>query len=523
MHHIGVELGFLIQRENTFDALRSSETRYRQLAITYEDAQHFAHVGSFSIDTMTGRVQWSDEMYRLFGLQPGSRPIDRAYARSRIVESDREPVRRAVEASLHDGEPLDLRFTIVPEDGGERVLRVRGKLVTLEDGRSRLLGSVLDVTTDEQAMRERLELQRELDDAKRMSSLGRLAATMAHEFNNILAGIGSFAEFLSRRATNDETRDAATHIRAAIKRGKGVTADILRYTRASKPMLSTIDVRAWLESFIPEANALTDGRVVLEGSEPLYILADVGQLNQALANLVINARDASPRDERIVIRVSPGERDGRPAVDLAVIDRGCGIPAEIRERIFEPLFTTKHTGTGLGLPLVDQVVRAHGGTVRVWSENGAGSEFHLVIPAAEPPPERTAASGAMNLLLADDNETFANVVAQVLTSHGLRVRVVYRAGEIMPALLQEMADALILDIGLPDMTGTDAYAAIIDRWPALPVVFVSGRPSALIEQAVRQRHVAFLQKPFEMDDLLAALKRVVAAAICVVSVLAPCA
>lgn len=234
----------------------------------------------------------------------------------------------------------------------------------------------------DRALRERIEMTREADEAKHMTSLRRVAATMAHEFNNVLAGIGSFAEYLNRRAADDETRRAAAHIGKAVRRGKTVTDEILRYTRSRPLQLAMVDVRAWLEAFLPEANALTGGRTVLESGEGLFIRGDAGQLNQALVNLVINARDASPPDAPVLLRAGRNVRDGVPVLDLAVIDYGTGIAPDIRDRIFEPLFTTKRAATGLGLPVVDRVVRAHEGVVRMRTELGKGTEFHVLIPLA---------------------------------------------------------------------------------------------------------------------------------------------
>lgn len=351
------------------------------------------------------------------------------------------------------------------------------------------------------------ELTRELEDAKRMTSLGRVAATMAHEFNNVLAGIGSFAEYLNRRAADDEMRRAVMHIGKAIRRGKTVTDEILRYTRSKPPMLAIVDVHAWLEAFMPEANALTGGRTSLDAGEPRFIRGDVAQLNQVLVNLLINARDASPADAPIALRAAAGEREGMPMLDLAVVDRGTGIPAEVRERMFEPLFTTKRTGTGLGLPVVDRIVRAHHGVVRVRTEVGQGTEFHILIPLHD--GGGTPAPHALrSVLIADDDELLVSGVGKLLKLDGIRMRAVHQAGDVIAALRAEMPDVLILDIGLPDMRGPELYGSIVDRWPDLPVVFVSGQPSDDIEPLLRHPHIAFLEKPFGEKELRAALRSV---------------
>ncbi|HJQ35999.1 MAG TPA: PAS domain-containing sensor histidine kinase [Thermoanaerobaculia bacterium] len=211
-------------------------------------------------------------------------------------------------------------------------------------------------------------------------SARRVAAAMAHEFNNILAGIGTFAEYVQRRSTDESTRNAAERIGQAIRRGKSVTGEILRYARTRPPSLVPVDVRLWLEGFLPEANALTAGRVVLEIEGRLCIRADVLQLNQVLVNLLTNARDASPSGTPIVLRSATATRNGAEMLDLAVIDHGTGITPEVCERMFEPLVSTRRASIGLGLPVVLQIVRAHGGVVRVRTEVGKGSEFHVLVP-----------------------------------------------------------------------------------------------------------------------------------------------
>src|ERR1051325_2295405 len=166
------------------------------------------------------------------------------------------------------------------------------------------------------------EASRDREAAKRMTSVRRVAAAMANEFNNVLAGIGSFAEFVQRRSADDDTRSAAAQIGKAIRRGKTVTGEILRYARSRPPTLVPIDVHSWLEGFLPEANAIVGDRVTLEISGELCTRGDPAQLNQVLVNLLTNARDAPPPDAPIVLRASTGRRDGIPMLDLGVIDRG---------------------------------------------------------------------------------------------------------------------------------------------------------------------------------------------------------
>lgn len=385
VQQMATQFAFFLERERVVLALRRSERQYRRLAQTFEDSQSFAHVGSFELDMTTWRAHCSDELYRIFGFAPQSRTLDLDALLAMVVDEERDRVRKAV-ADAVNGAAMDVRCRIRRADGEARVIRIHASVITDAVSGSRFVGAVLDVTDDERAARERLDLQRELGEVRRISSLGRLASTMAHEFNNVLMGIESFTSFLLRRKPDPETQNAASHIQQSVRRGRAITDEIIRFTRAATPALQPLNVRDWLMKFLPDANALTGGRARLElDDEPRVINGDMNLLNQVLSNLVLNARDASPPDAPIVIsaRRAASEVLSTPSIDITVTDRGSGIPPENLQRIFEPLFTTKRRVTGLGLAVVHQVVHAHGGTVRVRSEVGVGSEFHVILPLRE--------------------------------------------------------------------------------------------------------------------------------------------
>ncbi|HKO58030.1 MAG TPA: ATP-binding protein [Thermoanaerobaculia bacterium] len=499
MATVGRQFRRVLGRERAVEELRRS----RQ---TYLEAERFSHIGSFERNLATGTTYWSDELYRLFGYEPQSFEPTIDFIVDAVVPEEREAFRERMRSNVHERAPIDIKYTIAHPDGERRVLRVRAMTIVDASGcAQRMVGKVLDVTNEETAARERRELEKQLAQASRMSSLGRLAATMAHEFNNVLMGIETFVKLLERR--NDEaTRETAiSRIQQSLRRGRTVTDEILRFTRAAKPLRTTIDVRSWLRDFFPEALALTDGMTTLEVSgEGLIISGDISQLNQVLANLVLNARDASPRGSKIEITASrAGDR-----LDLTVTDRGAGIPDDIRERIFEPLFTTKRSGTGLGLAVVDQVIAAHDGEVRVESEMGKGTRFHLLIPLLDEPSAGRRVLPPQVLVVEDDPAVAAGLRA-LLESEGVNVELAASGRDAMQALERKAPAAIIMDVGLPDMMGTELYDRIEQRWPRLPVIFITGNVDReQIEAHLMHPHAAFLRKPFEGEQLMDALARV---------------
>jgi PAS domain S-box-containing protein len=235
------------------------------------------------------------------------------------------------------------------------------------------------------------EMQRQVDQAVRVSSLGRVAASVAHEFNNVLMAIQPFVEILQRQIGNDASSSKALrYINEGVRRGRRVSHQILRFANPAEPRLMTLDAGAWMRTFSEEARVtLHDHRVEAGPAESLMVRADAEQLSQVMLNLVSNARDASPAGTTITIGVTRAEAvpflrerlpNPRCCAALFVRDRGRGIAPEVLEHIFEPLFTTKRSGgTGLGLAVVEQIIAEHGGKVIVES-TGAGSTFYIVLP-----------------------------------------------------------------------------------------------------------------------------------------------
>jgi PAS domain S-box-containing protein len=384
-----------------------------------------------------------------------------------------------------------------------------------------LYGFARDVT-------EERRLEAKLEQATRLSSLGRLAATVAHEFNNVLMGISPFTEILRRETTSERASGAVEQIMRSVKRGKRITEDILRFAQPAEPALSTVDVRPWLLALAAEMSTLvgTKYTITIDAAD-LRIDADANQMHQALLNLILNARDAMPEGGAItitVVREEAGTRFGFGVVEsperfahFIVRDEGYGITPDALEHIFEPLFTTKKTGTGLGLPVARQVIARHGGEMFVESEVGRGTAFHLFIPLAEQErPADTAADTARRrrirrVLLVEDETAVAVGLASLLEMEGIEVAVVNTGREVMPHIQRSHVDAVILDIGLPDIDGVSVYRTLAAAHPELPVIFSSGHGDASkLETYLALPHVGFLLKPYDVDALLQMLDRVAA-------------
>lgn len=377
---------------------------------------------------------------------------------------------------------------------------------------------------------ERREIERikELE-RKRIGGLGRLAANVAHEFNNVLMGVQPFAQLLLRANTAPKTQNWARQILESIARGKRITDEILRFARPAEIDSESISIQGWLDSMSHEISGFVGDRkfILRTPAEPLFIEGDRLQMTQVVINLVKNACDAMPDGGSLTISAEPVYSYQRfpfatlttpdRFVHLTIQDTGYGIPADVLPHIFEPLFTTKRNrGTGLGLAIVEQVVSRHGGQIFVESTAGRGTVFHLILPAALPDvvtpcivssKPRLAAG---RLLLVEDDAAVGAGIAAILEEAGIDVRTVATAGEAIIAVDNELPDAVIFDIDLPDMDGILAYRNIAARWPGLPVIFSSGHgDEAKIGDLLEQHHVRFLRKPYDADALLGSLAEVV--------------
>jgi two-component system cell cycle sensor histidine kinase/response regulator CckA len=369
-------------------------------------------------------------------------------------------------------------------------------------------------------------LERELERAQRLSAIGQLAATVAHEFNNVLMGISPFMEVIDKRAGNDEhLRSVSQHIQESLHRGKQITREILKFAQAPEPEPRPVRLNALLESSLPELRAIAGPKVRVQlTTDPgkLAALVDPTQVHQALSNLVSNARDAMKGEGTIEIEAALPEQEELPQLSpgdwirISVRDHGAGIPPEIRERIFEPLYTTKQAGgTGLGLAVVQQVVTKHGGFVEVDSIIGYGTAFRLYFRRCDPPEEPAASEAqktrrtARTIVLVEDDENVAAGIAAVLEFEGIDTHVVNRGAEAEDAVERFQPDAVLLDRGLPDMDGLEVSRILLARWPALPIIFSTGHGGREdIEELAQNARVAYLLKPYSTTTLLDALDQV---------------
>ncbi|MBM3493241.1 MAG: PAS domain S-box protein [Armatimonadetes bacterium] len=452
---------------------------------------------------------------------------------------------------LPEGHAPVYRELVAPVLRNNRVVAVLGvgnKETDYTDDDAQTITYLADVAWEiaerKRAEEERAQLQEQLNHALRLESIGRLAGGVAHDFNNMLMVILTTCELME--TTMDAAGPMAEHVRrvrSSAARGASLTRQLLTYSR-KEPLHQQVvaldalvsDVHDMLGHMIGEDIEVR----VLKDGEPVNVLADRSLLEQALVNLVVNARDAMPGGGSLTIetgrveldpayaRTHVGVQPGTYGV-LAVSDMGTGMDEATKAHLFEPFFTTKATGRGTGLGLASAYATVHqsGGTIQVYSEPGIGTTMRLGLPLTdrEPEPEPVAVGaverGAGGLVMVvDDEESLREIVARQVEDLGYRTDVRATGADAIAAVEEHglRPNALLTDVVMPGMSGPALAERLRATLPGLPVVFMSGytdnaavRPqlSALSSQP---SPAPYLAKPFTKADLASAMAAALRAA-----------
>ncbi len=428
---------------------------------------------------------------------------------ARIVTQTKKPLHEIEE---HRGRWFDsLAYPLLGDDGLVHTIAIVARDVT--DQRK-----AEDILREHEARRWH---------AEKMEALGTLAAGVAHDFNNLLTPIAHNAAHAARPDVSEaERRRMLGDIEAATARAAKLVRQILAYGRDDVSDRCTIDVRATVAevSELIRASLPASVNIAVDlADEALWIEADVSRIQQALTNLCINASQAMDGagtvtltahrlDDGLPVELEPGHY-----VRIAVRDTGPGIPAEALPRIFEPFYSTKapDQGSGLGLFVVHGVATSHGGTVSVTTSTGDGTEFALWLPAqcsAQPAAEAprgklSAATVERRVLLLDDEPTILTAATATLEIVGHTVTAFARAAAALAAFraAPEQFDVAVLDQRLVDGVGLDVAATMREIRPELPILLCSGHLPADVETVCKNREIAVLAKPYDVDELLEAI------------------
>jgi two-component system, cell cycle sensor histidine kinase and response regulator CckA len=511
------------------------ETELRQACRRLEHIVAFNPAILFSLAVVDEQVQgisWiSENVYPILGY-PAPAALGCDWWESNIHPDDRQKIVADTHTTLFAHGQTAHEYRFLHADGQYRWTKCRLRLIRDETGRPvEAVGVWLDVTDRKQAEEEQSKLREQLQQAQRLETVTRLAGGAAHDFNNLLTVINGHSDILLKELRSDDPHcKNVSEIKTAGERAAWLCRQLLILSR--KQILQPIEVN--LNAIIIEVGKMLE-RVIGEDIQVKYrlnpaldhILADPGQLQQALVNLVVNARDAMPSGGTLFIEtdnIELGDSDahhGRevslgPYVRLKVSDTGIGMAPEVLSHLFEPFFTTKGPGegTGLGLATVYGIVKQCRGSITVDSEAGHGAAFTIYLPRVERgtvvlpepavPVHLPTVRGTETILVVEDHEQVRKIAVRVLRDCGYKV---LEAAGPEDALRQAEGHAglihlLLTDVVMPVVNGPQLADRIRASRPSIEVLFMSAHSEPVIQdRGVLASSFNFLQKPFSPDAL----------------------
>ncbi|HEX3853201.1 MAG TPA: PAS domain S-box protein [Polyangiaceae bacterium] len=521
----------LSEREQAADALRQSEERYRLLAENISDVIWVLNLESDRFEYV------SPSVLRLRGYtaeEATGQPLDSAltpesvtHARRRIAQLlEAESAGREAEAPEGDEGVVFYQIhkngSHVPTDVRARILRDPAS------GKPLLLGVARDITERMKAEKERQDLQQQLYQSQKMEAVGGLAGGVAHDFNNLLSVITSYTDFVLDKLPEDDRRHAdLLEVQKASERAIGLVRQLLAFSRKQILEPRVIDLNRVVSDVEKMLRRLLGEDIELEvklARDLGTVLADAGQVEQVIMNLVVNARDAMPKGGRLTIETANVEVDesGAPSparvkpgryVSFAIADSGSGMDEATLARAFEPFFTTKRIGkgTGLGLSTVYGIIKQSDGEVQVKSQPGIGTTFSVYLPRkdaplAEPPlkARSVAKSGNETVLIVEDEDGIRALTARILRNAGYTVLAAENGGEAL-ALVEKhtgKVDLLLTDVVMPQMSGRQIAERLASIQPGLKVLYMSGYTDEIIDHhGVLDAGMRLIGKPFVAADM----------------------
>ena len=526
----------ITERKRAEEALRQSEERYSRTLNAVNDGLWDWHIPS-------GEAFFSALYYTMLGYEDGAFPATYAAWRVLVHPEDIDRVERELQKSVETGSGFSIDLRMRNKTSLWLWVSTRGKVIERDtDGKAlRIVGILSDITERKRAEAEREKLELQNRQLQKAESLGRMAGAIAHHFNNQLQAVTLNLEMARRElAAKAGPADRLAEAMQSARKAAEVSGLMLTYLGVTVGQTEPMDLADACRRCLPLLRTSAPRSVALEADMPSpgpVTRANASQVQQVLTNLATNAWEAGdeghgavrlavgmvsalaiPVAHRFPIDWQP--RDPAYAC-LEVADSGGGIPERDIEKIFDPFFSTKFTGRGMGLAVVLGIVRSYQGGLTVESKPGRGSVFRVFFPVTaeavprppDQPPQGPAFHGSGTVLLVEDEPFVRQVVAKALASVGFAVLVAKDGEEAVELFRQRQAEICLVlsDLTMPRMDGWETMAALRQLAPDLPVILSSGYNEARVMAGHHaEQPQAFLSKPYEYDELIGAITQVLA-------------
>jgi PAS domain S-box-containing protein len=533
---LGTVIGQLIDAYRRDVQRREIERSLRETEEWLEETGRVAEVGAWQYDLATATLRWSAQTFRMHEVPPGYVPdFEKAIA---FYDAEARPViREAVKRATNEGVPWDLELPFTTALGRFRWVRAVGHVAVENSEVTRIFGTIKDVTERRRADEERERLQSQFARSQKMESVGRLAGGIAHDFNNMLAVILGHAEMLSL----DETllprhKNHLKAIQTAGQRSADLTQQLLAFARRQNAAPQKIDINKSIKRMLDLLRRSMGERIELEwmpGEDVWLVSIDPVQLDQILANLCMNARDAITDAGRILLSTcneaisSPqsfrsSEIQPGSYVVLTVSDTGCGMSETTLQHLFEPFNTTKPPGQGpgpglgLGLATVYGIVQQNSGAIDVESDATIGTTIRIYLPRVNvaeidttPRPDTETFPKKKTILLVEDEPSLLKIGKISLKQLGYKVLSATNSREALQMVQSHgpSIHVIVTDIVLPGCNGWNLARQIHGMHPEVRFVFMSGYGESVQPGAGTLKHpFTVLSKPFDLQHLESAVK-----------------
>jgi PAS domain S-box-containing protein len=499
------------------DALQASQLAEAKLRAREERLQmslDAANVGTWDWNIRTGEVRWSENLERIHGQEPGVFRGTFEGFLDGVHPDDRQRVLGAIQNAVVARETYQVEYRSLRSDGTAMWLEGRGR-VSGEAGEPAWMSGICMDTT------ERHQLQDQLRQTQRLESLGVLAGGIAHDFNNLLTGIlGNASLADAKLRPDDPARPFLRDVVAASQRAAELTQQLLAYAGKGRVCREHLDLCELVRELMPLVRpSIPAGVQLLLDLAPTPIKADAGQIHQLVMNLIINAAEAISNTGTVVLTTGIEEVSSGVAHRLApgkyaclrVCDTGAGMDEGTLGRIFEPFFSTKFSGRGLGLAAALGIVHAHHGSITVESAPGKGTTFRVWLPASDVVPaavQRPVApadlSGSGVILVVDDEDLVLRMAQASLEAYGYTALLASdgRSALDVVAVSGDRIRAVVLDLTMPGMTSEETIKHLRAMQPTIPVMITSGYSGSEILQRFETTGInGFLQKPYTAEQI----------------------
>jgi len=460
--------------------------------------------------------------------------VGKDYLATFVPPEEHESLGQVFHRLTTTNEPTFNENHVLARDGRQILVEWHGRQVYKPDGQlDYFFGVGIDITQRRKAEQERARLEAQLYQAQKLEAVGQLAGGIAHDFNNLLVVIMGNASMVKRDASlPPKVREAVGDIMSAAERGSALTQQLLAYARGGLQQPTATDLNRLIRSVVPMLERTAPARIKFDfqlADDLPTVVADPPRIEQVLVNLCLNAIQATTPPGTVTVATSAVTLDPAAAAELQinqgrylrldVTDQGCGIEPEIQDKIFEPFFSTKEMGRGLGLSVTHGIVQSHRGQIRVRSQPGRGTTVSVWLPASDQPEAAVMAPdlkfapprpprGSETILVIDDEPVVACALEKLLSSLGYCV-VCHTDADQALAFLGTNAEDLHLvlcDLTMPKHSGRDIANIIARKYPHIAVLLISGYDAETVSSQLRGTRAGFVAKPFSLMALAQAVR-----------------